>query len=843
MDTKHWTSLNAIIDQALELDPEKRVSFINNIDGISDEMRTEAISFLKSIHKSDTFWDDLMESSSELVDQINEHTLSNSSPGDEEQSLPDQIGPYKIVRKLASGGMGNVYLAERTDGHLQITVALKLLRRECVDAHHIHQFKIERNVLGKLNHPHIARIYDGGITENGRPYLVMEYVQGEPVTDYCRSKKCSIKNKLRLFGQICDGVNFAHSNLVVHRDLKPDNIFINQSGSCKILDFGIAKIIQPEGSSSVSDKNSSRLKPFSICHASPEQLAGGDIRTATDVYALGLLLYELLTGTLPYDVKGKSPKQAVKIIQETVLPLPSSRVQDNKTAQILRGDLDDILSKALQTNPNDRYQSAGELLADLKNYQNQLPVSFKQHKKAYKLKKFSLRNGALLSGIAAVLIVLSGLTIYYISTIQTERERAIAEEQQASFIAGFMVDLFGAADPLRNINDTLDVYDILQSGVDKLDNWEGTDLSKANIMISLGNAYKKIGDYEQSYSLLEDAFKIYISDAGDSLAPEMLIPTLELADFHNDERNFTYAAHYFDRSLHMIDNLKSVKPEIVANIYSGYGNTMTELDNPQLAIFYLEKGIAEIQNSNLSGTRLTNVQTNLAKAYRKNGEYKKSEELYTKLLNALPVDEQMTSTKSIIHNNLGYLLKVQGRLDEASIHYIRALDINRYVYGTKHPNTKIIMNNLASLYTKAGRFEESEQILLELLNYSREDFGDSHWRTGSAYESLGILKLHSGEIDSAPDYFERATKIYSEALGEEHIWTERTKLYHSLCHFTTNESQVAKSEFRETIDSLKEKRLTFSRYDVSVMNNVIKNFEAYPAIKSTPEFSLLQEIK
>lgn len=841
MDTKRWTFLNSIIDQALELEPEKRLNFINTRDELSDDMRKEAIEFIKSIEKSDTFWDDLMESSSELIDHIDENEIEINP--DSDTSIPEQIGPYKVMKKLASGGMGNVYLAKRTDGHLQITVALKLLRQECVDSHHIHQFNIERNVLGRLNHPNIARIYDGGITENGRPYLVMEYVEGTPVTEYCQTHQCSIGNKIMLFEQICEGVNLAHSNLIVHRDLKPDNIFISKNGSCKILDFGIAKMIQPEDTPANTGDSNSHLKPFSICHAAPEQLSGGNIRTATDVYALGLLLYELLTGTLPYDVSGKSPKQAGKIIQETVLPLPSSHVEDKTTAQILRGDLDDILSKTLQTDPNDRYQSAGELLADLRNYQNQLPLSFKQHKKAYKLKKFSLRNSALLSGIAAVLIVLSGLTLYYISTIQAEREKAISEEQQASFIAGFMVDLFGASDPLRNVDDTLDVYDILQSGVDKLDNWEGTDLSKADIMISLGNAYKKIGDFEQSRTLLEGAFKIYISDSGDSLAPEMLKPTLELAILHNDERNFSYAAHYFDRTLHIINDKQTIKPAILANIYSGFGYTLTELDNPELAIIYLEDAIEEILNSNLSDTRLTNVQTNLAKAYRRNGEYQKSEELYIKLLNALPSDNQMTSQESIIHNNLGYLLKVQDRLDEAAVHYNRSLDINRYIYGTKHPNTQIVMNNLASLYATDGLFEESEQIRLELLDYSREDFGDSHWRTGSAYESLGILKIKEGTFDDAQGFFERASEIYEEVLGEHHIWTERAILYFSLCRFNTNEAEKAKETFRQTVASLKEKRLTFSRYDVELINNLIRHFESYSSISSTAEFALLENIR
>ena len=841
MDTKRWTSLNSIIDQALELEPDKRLSFVNSRDGLSDEMRNEAIEFLKSIEKSDTFWDDLMESSSELIDHIDENEIVINS--DSESSIPEQIGPYKVMKKLASGGMGNVYLAKRTDGHLQITVALKLLRQECVDSHHIHQFNIERNVLGRLNHPNIARIYDGGITDNGRPYLVMEYVEGTPVTEYCRTHNCSIEDKIKLFEQICEGVNFAHSNLVVHRDLKPDNIFISKNGSCKILDFGIAKIIQPEDTPADAGDSQSHLKPFSICHAAPEQLSGGDIRTATDVYSLGLLLHELLTGTLHYNLSGKSPAEANRIIRETPLTTPSSRVQNPVISKTLKGDLDDIITKCIQADPDERYRSAGELLADLRNYRNQLPLSFKQHHKAYKLKKFSIRNRALLSGVVAVITILSSLTIYYINTIQAEREKAIAEEQQASFIAGFMVDLFGASDPLRNVDDTLDVYDILQSGVDKLDNWEGKDLSKADIMLSLGNAYKQIGDFEQSRTLLEDAFKIYYTDFGDSLAPEMLKPTLGLAYFYNEERNYNSAAHYFDRSLHIIDNKKNAEPENIANIYSGYGLAMTELDNPQLAIMFLNRAITEIQNSNLSDSRLSLAKTNLAKAYRRNREYQKSEVLYKEILNALPADAPMTMNRSIIHNNLGYLLKVQGRIDEAATHYTRSLEINRYVLGLNHPNTKIVMNNLSALHVTAGRFDDAEQIRVDLLNMAREDFGDSHWRTGSSYEALGILKLQSGEIESAPHFFERASEIYSNVLGDDHIWTERAILYYSLSRFNTEESEQAKELFRETVASLKEKRVTFSRYDVDIMNNLIENFESYQSISNTSDFALLTDLK
>ena len=841
MDTKRWTSLNTIIDQALELPQEERVAFINSYEYLSDDMRLEALSFLKSIQKSDTFWDELIESNSKLIDRI-ENTEFNQ--GEEKDLPPDyKIGPYKLTEKLASGGMGNVYRAERADGHLQITVALKLIRKECTDSYHIHQFNIERNVLGKLNHPNIARIYDGGITENGRPYLAMEYVKGSPVTEYCKTHNCSINDKLLLFEQICEGVNFAHSNLVVHRDLKPDNIFVTSTGKCKILDFGIAKIIDPDKTVSDTGKLSPELKPFSIRHAAPEQLTGGIITTATDVYALGLLLYELLTGSLPYNLDGKTLREAIKTIDESTLPLASSRISDKTAAVKLKGDPDDILRKALHKDPSDRYQSAGDLLSDIRNYRNKLPISINKDKAFYKLKKFTIRNSGLLSGVMGILILLSGLTIYYISTIQTERQRAIAGEQQATFIAGFMVDLFDASDPVNNISDTLNVYDILQSGVDKLDNWEASELSKADIMISLGNAYKKIGDYEQAQSLFENAHSIYLTEFADSTAPEMIKPTLELAALHRNQRGFTTAAYYYDHALSIIRINKITDPKIISKIYTGYGNTITELGNSQLAIINLNKALNKARAAGLSDTDIRSIKTNLAQAYRKNQEYQKSESLYKEVLYSLPSENPYSVDESTIQNNLGFLMKVQGKSEEALVHYNSALEINRFIYGEKHPNTKIILNNLSALYSSMNQFDQAEEIRLDLLKITKEDFGEFHWRTGTAYEALGIIKIQADQMENSADFFERAIQIYSQALGDNHIWTERATLYYSLSRLNSNENQIARNEFREAFQSLKEKRITFSRYDVELMNNLINNFKSYPLIASSREFTLLETIR
>lgn len=842
MDTERWTSLNSIIDEALDLPPEERIPFIRDYEGLSDDIQHDAISFIKSIQESTHFWDRLIESNHELI-----HHFESGNAGNllsEDSFLPDQIGPYKVLHKIASGGMGNVYLAERTDGHLQITVALKVIKKECIDDHHIRQFNIERNILGKLNHPHIAHIYDGGITETGQPYLVMEYVNGQPVTDYCSENQCSVAGKLDLVEQICEGVNFAHSNLVVHRDLKPDNIFVKPNRKCKILDFGIAKILSPQDGTDEAPGKSPELKPFSIRHAAPEQLSGGAITTSTDVYALGLLMYELLTGSLPFKLNGKTPGEALKIIKESRVPPASSRVSGKQLQRTLRGDLGAIIQKTLQKNPAERYQSAGDLLKDIRNYRMNRPVSISVNQPFYIFKKFVVRNSVPFSFFLIIFTILFGLSLFYINSINSERQKAIAQEEQASFIAGFMVDLFDASDPASNISDTLTVYEILQSGVEKVNNWEASDLSKADIMISLGNAYKNVGDFETSQSLLEDAFDIYQAEVSDPNSADLLNPVYQLAAFHNESRGFENSAHYFHQALTILNNTPNPPPGKITDIYSGYGNTISELGNPQLAIFYLEQALENTQDSELPDISLRRIQTNLAQAYRGNQEYEKSESLYNEILDSLPADDESTlELKSVIHNNLGYLMKVQQRLEEAIVHYTQSLETNRFVYGEAHPNTRIVLNNIAGLYKELGFTEEAEGILDELLQITLQTFGEFHWRTGVAYQAIGILNIQAGALTESTYYFNQAVSVYTEALGPDHIWTNRAILYHAMSRFNSPEQDLAREQFMGAYTLLKENRSNFSRYDVELLNNLIRDVEPYSSIASTSEFDLLQRIQ
>ena len=833
MDSKTWSALNEVLDDVLDLKPDERFNYVRNHPDLDPQLKKQAIRFLESIRESTTFWENLIESNQSLLQAL------PHEPGSDFQSLdiePDtEIGPYRIKKKIAAGGMGNVYLADRIDGHLQITVALKTIRRECVDDKHIHQFKTERNILAKMNHPGIAQIFDGGITDDGTPYLVMEFVKGVSLAAYCSQDMSTIIQKIDLFIQICEAVNFAHKNLVVHRDLKPDNILIKSNGRVKILDFGIAKILNPGGKTDTLNDKSGHLKPFSIQHAAPEQLSGDPITTATDVYALGLLLFDLLFEEAPYRLHGKTPNESLKIIRNYTFQSPDNSVHN---------DLCVILQACMAFNPDERYQSAGELVSDIKKFTLGQPISIFENNTLYKVKKFTGRNKGLITASSFMIILLLISTVYYISEINRERERAIQQEQRAAFISDFMVDLFNEADPARNTTDTLTFFDLLTTGREKMDQWTTNDQTKAGIMISLGKAHSSIGDYDNAKSLLEEAYQIINPDGSDQFTRQLLHTTLDLAGFYKDSRSFDSAAFMYDHALSLLTQQDQPNSQFLYRAYNGYADAITELGNAHLSLVYLEKARAISEASGDEDQFNFLLSSNFAKAYRGTGEYKKAESFYREILHNLPANPHIqTSRKTLINNNLAYLLKMQEKYNEAASHYSQALDLAKWLYGDKHPNTGIILTNLASVHMELGNHEKVLDYLTEHLDVNQATHGPEHWRSGSAYQSIGIYYMRTNKLLEAAPFFNKATEIFKDGLGADHIWTNRAILYHSLSRFNSSEHDLARKQFQVAIDILRENRNDFSRYDVELLNNLIRYIEPYNSITSTPEFAMLKEIQ
>ena len=480
---ERWAQIDAAFREALERAPGDRRSFLNQI-GLDDEELRQAVEQLLA---------NAVAAEAEIGESVSEYAepflseLKAALREDEAPTLPPnaRIGPYRILRELGRGGMGAVYLAERADGAFEKQVALKLVKRGMDTDEVLRRFRWERRILASLEHPHIARLYDGGASEDGRPFLVMEYIEGQPITAYCDGRRMTVEARLRLFTDACEAVQFAHQNLVIHRDIKPSNILVASDGTVKLLDFGIAKLLASQDpEAEVPTRRDMRL--LTPEYAAPEQLAGEAVTTASDVYALGVVLHELVTGRRPERLHGRMAGAPDPGGAGLRIDLPSSvlaRSSQGASAALhsasqeelavlrgttpdqlrraLRGDLDTILTRSLAEEPERRYQSAEQLLADIQRFLGGYPVLARGDSAAYRFGKFLGRHRWGVGVVATLILVVSGFTVSTVFQAQeVSRARAVAEgrQGQAEDLIGFMLgDLRGKLSPVGQLDLLRDV--------------------------------------------------------------------------------------------------------------------------------------------------------------------------------------------------------------------------------------------------------------------------------------------------------------------------------------------------------------------------------------------------
>ncbi|MGH9888750.1 MAG: serine/threonine-protein kinase, partial [bacterium] len=366
---------------------------------------------------------------------------------------PEYVGPYRIDALIGAGGMGDVYRAERADGAYRQTVALKVLRLGYRTNEMVRRFRIEREALARLAHPGIATILDGGTLEDGRPYIVLEFVQGVPVTGYCAEHRLTLEDRLALFLRIVSAVQFAHGRLVIHRDLKPSNILVQADGMPRLLDFGIAKLLDVGADASLATDTSTEGRLLTPEYAAPEQIRGEQPTTATDVYALGVLLFELLTGSKPFPAAGRTLPALERAVLDTAPPTPSGIVDAPVGSRRLRGDLDRIVLMALRKEPDRRYTSAGQLGEDVERYLSGRPVMARPDSVGYRARKFVGRNRALVAAVASIALLLVGFATT--ATLQArrvsrERDRAQRERVAADEVLSILTRLFERGDPNKH---------------------------------------------------------------------------------------------------------------------------------------------------------------------------------------------------------------------------------------------------------------------------------------------------------------------------------------------------------------------------------------------------------
>lgn len=774
MDNNRWNKLTDVIDLILNEDSEeKRKEIIDSATQDSPGLKDDITQFLNSIDQSATLWDDLVKARDVVTDDLIKYTLSKkfNSPlkRDANNSL-EQVGPYKIKSHIGSGGMGEVFLAGRIDDQFHQNVALKLIRSEINSDEQHRLFLRERKILSSLNHPNIGALLDGGIAEDGRPYIVMEYVDGLPITTHCKQHEVPLKERLNLFRQVCKAVHHAHSNLVIHRDLKPDNLLVNDENYVKVLDFGIAKLLMEH---QLSDKTLFETGPtqklMSFNYAAPEQLNLDPINTSTDIYVLGLLLYELLTDRKAIELKGKTRQEAEYLIRNIDPSNPSSvecRFQDE-----LRGDLDAIILKAIRKDPSERYQTAIDLLEDIDRYLNQQPILARPPSALYHFKKMVKRNrlASVLSALFLVTLTFFIVLLIHQQTITLqERDRAVSEAERAEQLSGFLVDLFAANDPEIARGQIPTARDLLDQGSHQLySSFQNNPELQGSMMRLMGDLYREIGEFERSRPLLEESLALteQMNSSEQFIEALFSIGSLDLivGEYETAFQTFIEAKE-----------ILKINGDVPGTLHAALNQKLI------LAIFRMgriHEALELAENSytlakshgNLSDEAMFNYITTLANASTLFPDrLQMSEDLLNEALEYDSIFEKYPSKLHSTHIQLLNIVGRRGNLVQAEHHGREALQIAERIYPPLHFKRSESLYYLSFPLFFQGKFEEAINGLnqaIEINNYL--DVEGSHFLIPRTHHYLGMSLRFKGEYERSKSHLDRARSLILNQHGDE----------------------------------------------------------------------------
>ena len=767
MTPDRWQAIEALFDEAADLDPADRTAFLDAAcrqpDGTPDVGLREEVERLLGLDAgAETFFGQLRDE------------LKPASP----RPAPE-AGPWRLVERIGEGGMGEVWRAERSDGSYAQTAAVKLVRPG-LGADLLARFRAERHVLARLSHPSIARLLDGGTASDGRPYLALEYVDGEPITTYADRRRLTINERLALFQGVCEAVAAAHRQLVVHRDLKPSNVMVTDEGQVKLLDFGIAKLLDDEAEFTVAVTGADR-RVMTPEYAAPEQVRGEPATTATDVYGLGVLLYELLTGTRPYRLESRVRRAVELAILEAEPTEPSTAVtgaaeaatarstEPVKLKRRLRGDIDQIVLKALRKDPERRYDGASALSADLGRHLDGLPVEARPESTRYRIGRFVRRHraGVAAAGLALLVILgAAGAALWQGAEASRQRDRAEAEARTSEEVTAFVTSLFEEADPNEAGGDTLTVFDALAKGATRA----RTELAdepgvQAAVLTTIGTVYREMGQLDEADTLLTEAAAI----AG--IDPTRRASALEeLGTLRLNQGAYVEADSLYQETLRLRIEAFGPMHDAVASTYTALGVAQRYLGEYDEAESFYRRSLGIREELGLTETlEYATTLSGLGVVLSRKNELEASEAAHRQ---ALRIQRQIEGDTSLVvaisYNNLGAVLHNQGRYAEAEASYLQAIGLWKHILGEDHPNVAIGLSNVGTMYVMADVYDKARPFYQESLDLFRSRYDEDHPDVAYTVLSISSLERLEGNFDLSARLARQGIASYLKTLDPDH---------------------------------------------------------------------------
>lgn len=811
MNKSEWTTIKSIVDQVLELPEDERETYIDNQCGDDPELKGEVTKFLDSIYESEGWLEDQKAFREELLNEIVDD-ISNISI--DHSLIEKEIGSYTIKEKIGEGGMGAVYLAERSEAELDHRVAIKIIHYGRAGEDNVRRFKREQKILAGLNHPGIARFFDSGITADGFPYIIMEYVEGESINEYCHKRNCSLAEKIDLFKQVLEAIRYAHENLVIHRDLKPGNIFIDQSGHVKILDFGISKLLEDEQ----DDITQTGSNILTLRYAAPEQIRQENITTATDLYALGVVFYQLLVNEDPIDIDDLTRFEVERKILYEEPSKPSTRTTSNAIKNKLKGDLDAIALKAIRKEPEQRYRVANEFLDDLESYQNGLPVSAHADSFRYRSKKFFKRHRKAIYVSSGVLMFIIALTAYYTNQIAQERDFAQLEADRAEEITDFLVSMLELNNPSENSGDEITINDALNRGIGLLEQDNISALNRATILGTIGSIQFNNGEIDQAGITLGKAMTL-LTDSLDRQTEESLAIGTEFSEWQETVGNMEEAEHYFQLtdSLFQVNNHHNSLNYIDHQL--NYSDFLMEIGNHQKALTVLtDLDTQLIQNYDQSNSSvvdlLANVYNNRGRAFKNMGQNNQAlENLEQALTLKLEVFDEDNARIATLYHNMGVVYATVSDFEKAKERAEKAYQIRLKVLNPDHQLVGSTLHLLGNIETGLGNYDQAFEYIEQSAEINRKQHGANHFRYALAIREYANILSRTGRHESALQQINRASSIIENNYGVDHP-------YYGYMMFTYGEVYYNAENYPEAV-----------KYGNAGLESFIKNFgENHPNV-------------